>query len=224
MIETISSQLTPLTAALFSEKSSDRILTSSLVLSNQYSFSRVTTASIANHTGILEGSLWYHFNTKKDILAELIRLLRQVFLSKNVDTNSSDPKTIIQGIFRSYDFIWDFRYILRDDFQKSLKEDEPVLETVRRVNHSLDQWAVGRIQHSYAKGVIQINPQNIENLSEITLVIGRYWLDFSSKKNLHASDGSLRKKGLDHIFTVLMPYLSSKAKLIIRHMMDKRVY
>ena len=205
-------------------KTRQKIIKESLFLFNQTTFESSTTNLIAEKSEVLEGSLWYHFNTKKDILAEHIRLLRQVFLSKNVDTNSSDPKTIIQGIFRSYDFIWDFRYILRDDFQKSLKEDEPVLETVRRVNHSLDQWAVGRIQHSYAKGVIQINPQNIENLSEITLVIGRYWLDFSSKKNLHASDGSLRKKGLDHIFTVLMPYLSSKAKLIIRHMMDKRVY
>ena len=221
MLETISSQLTQPTAALFSEKTRDRILASSLVLFNQRGFSRVTTASIAQHTGVLEGSLWYHFNTKKDILAVHIQLLRKVFLTENKQANSTDVETIVRGIFCSYDLIWDFRYILRDDFQKSLAEGELVLETVQKINNSLDQWAVGRIQHSYKNGLLKLNPQEIENLSEITLVIGRYWLDFSNKKYPDASDESLRTKGLSHIFTVLQPYLSPEAKMIITRMMDK---
>lgn len=222
MLETISSQLTPITTALFSEKTTDRILASSLVLFNQLGFSRVTTASIAKHTGILEGSLWYHFNTKKDILAAHIQLLSKVFLTENKLANSTDTKTIVRGIFRSYDLIWDFRYILRDDFQKSLAEDEPVLEIAKKINNSLDQWAEGRIQHSNENGLLKLNPQQIENLSEITLVIGRYWLDFSSKKYPNASDESLRTKGLSHIFTVLQSYLSPEAKQIIAQMMDER--
>ena len=222
MLETISSQLTPITTDLFSDKTRDRILISSLVLFNQLGFSRVTTASIAKQTGILEGTLWYHFNTKKDILDAHIQLLSKVFLTENKQASSTDTKTIILGIFRSYDLIWDFRYILRDDFQKSLNEDELVLETAKKINNSLDQWAEGRIQHSNNNGLLQLNPQQIENLSEITLVIGRYWLDFSSKKYPNASDESLRKKGLSHIFTVLESYLSPEAKQIISQMMDKR--
>ena len=222
MLETISSQLTPITTDLFSDKTRDRILISSLVLFNQLGFSRVTTASIAKQTGILEGSLWYHFNTKKDILDAHIQLLSKVFLTENKQASSTDTKTIILGIFRSYDLIWDFRYILRDDFQKSLNEDELVLETAKKINNSLDQWAEGRIQHSNNNGLLQLNPQQIENLSEITLVIGRYWLDFSSKKYPNASNESLRKKGLSHIFTVLESYLSPEAKQIISQMMDKR--
>ncbi|MGA0374068.1 MAG: TetR/AcrR family transcriptional regulator [Flavobacteriaceae bacterium] len=222
MLETISSQLTPITTALFSEKTTDRILASSLVLFNQLGFSTVTTASIAKHTGILEGSLWYHFNTKKDILAAHIQLLSKVFLTENKLANSTDTKTIVRGIFRSYDLIWDFRYILRDDFQKSLAKDEPVLEIAKKINNSLDQWAEGRIQHSNENGLLKLNPQQIENLSEITLVIGRYWLDFSSKKYPNASDESLRTKGLSHIFTVLQSYLSPEAKQIIAQMMDER--
>ena len=132
MLETISSQLTPITTDLFSDKTRDRILISSLVLFNQLGFSRVTTASIAKQTGILEGSLWYHFNTKKDILDAHIQLLSKVFLTENKQASSTDTKTIILGIFSSYDLIWDFRYILRDDFQKSLNEDEIVLETAKK--------------------------------------------------------------------------------------------
>ena len=49
-----------------------------------------------------------------------------------------------------------------------MNEDELVLETAKKINNSLDQWAEGRIQHSYNNGLLQLNPQQIENLSEIT--------------------------------------------------------
>lgn len=222
MFETIASQFTTTTAALFSEKTRDRILASSLILFNERGFSRVTTASIAHNAGVLEGSLWYHFNTKKDILAAHIQLLQQVFLNENQQANASDVKTIVSGIFSSYDLIWDFRYILRDDFQTSLVQGELVLKTAREINDFLDQWAEGRIKHSYHNGLLILNPEEIENISEITLLIGRYWLDFSGKKYPNASEKSLRTKGLKHIFTVLQPYLVPKAKSIISQMMEMR--
>ena len=83
MLKTGHSNLTPDTLELFSDKTRDTILESSLIMFNERGFKGVTTSSIADTTGILEGSLWYHFNTKKDILSAHIQLLEQVFLSKN---------------------------------------------------------------------------------------------------------------------------------------------
>ena len=83
MLKTSYSQLTPDTLELFSDKTRDTILESSLIMFNKRGFKDVTTSSIANATSILEGSLWYHFNTKKDILSAHIRLLEQIFLNKN---------------------------------------------------------------------------------------------------------------------------------------------
>ena len=82
MLETSHCQLTSVTSELFSNKTRDMILESSLILFNERGFNNVTTSSIANKTDILEGTLWYHFNSKKDILSEHIRLLEQVFLVK----------------------------------------------------------------------------------------------------------------------------------------------
>ena len=53
---------------------------------------------------------------------------------------------------------------------------------------------------------------SMEDISEIILVIGRYWLDFSRKKYPEAANTQLRFKGLQHIFTVLGPYLTPSAK------------
>ena len=98
MLKTAQSQLTPITLNLFSNKTRDLILESSLVLFNDLGFKNVTTSSIANKTGILEGTLWYHFNTKKDILSAHIQLLEQIFFSKNLSIRSKPMITFMQSL------------------------------------------------------------------------------------------------------------------------------
>ena len=181
MLKTAQSQLTPITLELFSDKTRDLLLESSLVLFNERGFSNVTTASIADTSGILEGSLWYHFNTKKELLSAHIRLLEEVFFDKNQTVDSKEFDIILKDIFTSYNLIWDFRYILRDNFQ--------------------------------------IPQEKIENLSEVILVLGRYWLDYSEKKYPDSDNMSLRSKGLEHIFMVLSPHISPEALPLITDML-----
>lgn len=203
--------LTAGTLERFSAKTRDKLLEASLILFNERGFAAVTTASIAEHAGVLEGTLWYHFRTKKDILTAHIELLQQVFEGANIDADSTDEETIITGIFASYDVIWDFRYILRDDFASLLDPEEPALKTTLLVNDFLDAWTEGRIQHAHQHGLLQLEQKGMEDLSEIILVIGRYWLDFSKKKYPEADNHALRRKGLRHVFSILGPYLSSTA-------------
>ena len=215
MTDAAAGLLTAATLDRFSSKTRDRLLETSLVLFNERGFGAVTTASIAERAGVLEGSLWYHFRTKKDILLAHIELLQQVFEGTNLDADSTDAETIIAGIFASYDVIWDFRYILRDDFGAVLDADEPALQTTRFINDFLDTWTEGRIRHAGEHGLLEMDPAEMEDLSEIILVIGRYWLDFSGKKYPDTDNLELRHKGLRHIFTVLGPYLLAEAKQLI---------
>jgi AcrR family transcriptional regulator len=221
MVQAVSLQLTEKSLGFFSNKTKDKILISSLVLFNEDGFNNVTTASIAKHTGILEGSLWYHFNSKKDIVSMHIKLLEKVFNSVNKHLNSKEFEIIISEFFQSYNIIWDFRYLLRDNFQKTFKGDESILKSVREINNYLDKWAENRILHSFDSGLIKINSKEIENLSEIILVIGRYWLDFSMKKYPSVNINSLRLKGLKHIITILNPYLNSRGIPIIKNMLKQ---
>ena len=211
MTDASSGLLTASTLDRFSSKTRDKLLQASLVLFNERGFGSVTTASIAESAGVLEGSLWYHFRTKKDILSAHIDLLQQVFEGANIDASSTDEKTIIAGIFASYDVIWDFRYILRDDFGAVLNSEDSALQTTRLINSFLDDWTEGRIRHAQAQGLLEMGAASMEDISEIILVIGRYWLDFSRKKYPEAANTQLRFKGLQHIFTVLGPYLTPSA-------------
>ena len=221
MIKTDSLKLTHQSLGFLSNKTKDRILISSLVLFNEGGFNNVTTASIAKRTGILEGSLWYHFNTKKDILSNHIQLLEKVFISVNQQIKSKKFETIINEFFNSYNIIWDFRYILRDNFQKSFEDDESISKSIKEINNFLDKWAENKILHSHESGLIKINSKEIENLSEIILVIGRYWLDFSMKKYPDVNISSLRLKGLKHIVTVLSPYLNPEGIPTIENMLKQ---
>ena len=221
MTEASSGLLTAGTLERFTAKTRDKLLEASLVLFNERGFASVTTASIAEQSGVLEGSLWYHFRTKKDILAAHMELLQQIFQDANIDAESSDPETIIAGIFAAYGVIWDFRYILRDDFGSVLDAEEPILATARWVNDFLNDWTEGRIRHAEAHGLLDLADDDMDDISEIILVIGRYWLDFSGKKYPNAQNRELRFKGLQHIFTVLRPYLTPPAAALIAAELDR---
>ena len=212
MLELIQSQLTERTTRFFSEKTRDRILSSSLALFNEQSFQTVTTAAIAEHAEILEGTLWYHFPSKKDILSAHIKLLQLIFEKENTREKDENAAAIVEGIFGSYDVIWDFRYVLRDDFNSALQNEPGLLQKTQEINGFLDLWTEGRVIHSAKCGLLSLSSENIESTSELILLIGRHWLDFSSKKYPLASQEELRKKGLTHIFNVLERYLSSEAK------------
>lgn len=221
MLKTSFSQLTTDTLELFSDKTRDTILESSLIMFNERGFNSVTTSSIADTTGILEGSLWYHFNTKKDILSAHIRLMEQVFLNNNRNVDSKRFDTIIHDIFKSYNLIWDFRYILRDNFQNLLKDEQIVMDLVTQINNNIDAWVENRIQHSNDVGLLKIPQEEVENISEVILVLGRYWLDFSEKKYTDVENKSLRLKGLNHIFLVLKPYINQEATPMIEYMLNQ---
>ena len=215
MTDAASGMLTPGTLDLFSKKTRDQILATSLVLFNQRGFGAVTTASIAEHTDVLEGTLWYHFLSKKDMLAAHMELLETVFAQENTQADSSDAAVIIDGIFRSYDVIWDFRYLLRDDFNTLLKAEDAELVKVLAINEFLDGWTEGRMLHAAKHGLLDFETEDPEAVSEIILVLGRYWMDFSHKKYPEAEGSALRYKGISHIFTVLKPYLSDAASELI---------
>ena len=221
MTDAASGMLTLGTLDLFSKKTRDQILATSLVLFNQRGFGAVTTASIAEHTDVLEGTLWYHFRSKKDMLAAHMELLETVFAQENTQADSSASAAIIDDIFRSYDVIWDFCYLLRDDFNTLLKAEDAELVKVLAINEFLDGWTKGRMLHAAKHGLLDFGTEDPEAVSEIILVLGRYWMDFSHKKYPEAEGSALRYKGISHIFTVLKPYLSDAASELIGSRLER---
>ena len=68
----------------------ENILENSLILFNEQGFDSVTTASIAKHSSILEGTLWYHFNTKLDLAMAHQDIYIETFQNHTIKIFSDD--------------------------------------------------------------------------------------------------------------------------------------
>ena len=64
------------TTALFADCTRDRLLKNSLELFNRKGFVSVTTSLLASSTKVREGTLWYHFKSKKSLVESHIDLFK----------------------------------------------------------------------------------------------------------------------------------------------------
>ena len=162
-------------------KTKEKIVRESLKLFNNNTFELSTTSLIAGKSDILEGSLWYHFNSKSDIVSVHLETFTDLYNENKKLTTKDNPTIFIQGLFAIYGIIWDYRYLFRDSFEKILGKNLNLSEKIIYVNSSIDQWVQESIMHAQSIGIIIIDKVDIENIVEISLIIGRCWFDFSKK-------------------------------------------
>ena len=196
-------------------KTKEIILQVSLSLFNENTFELSTTNLIAKKSDVLEGSLWYHFNSKQDLVSVHTELFLDSFNKNRIHTEKSDSKELILGLFSIYEVLWDYRYIMRDSFEQ-FSTDNPILyKQINDINSGIDVWAKETIIHAKYLGVLIIQDEDIDSLAEISLIIGRHWLDYSMKKYPSKSNLFLRKKGINLLIKTFYPYLSEDAQKIM---------
>ena len=196
-------------------KTKEKIVQESLSLFNENTFELSTTNLIAKKSDVLEGSLWYHFNSKQDLVSVHTELFLDSFNKNRIHTEKSDSKELILGLFSIYEVLWDYRYIMRDSFEQ-FSTDNPILyKQINDINSGIDVWAKETIIHAKYLGVLFIQDEVIDSLAEISLIIGRHWLDYSMKKYPSKSNLFLRKKGINLLIKTFYPYLSEDAQTIM---------
>ena len=80
-------------------KTKEKIIQESLSLFNGNTFELSTTNLIAKKSDVLEGSLWYHFNSKNDLVSVHTELFLDSFKKQRIHSESNDPKDLILGLF-----------------------------------------------------------------------------------------------------------------------------
>jgi AcrR family transcriptional regulator len=163
--------LTAKTIGLFSKKTKDRILKESLLLFNEQTFNSTTTASIAKSSEVLEGSLWYHFKFKKDLLFEHINLFELSFRKDLENLKDGNKKNVIEKLLSIYGIVWDFRYIFRDSFESYEKDDKKVAESIKKTNDLLDNMVDDILVYCCDIKIFEIDQTDLKELSELILII-----------------------------------------------------
>ena len=196
-------------------KTKEKIIQESLSLFNDNTFELSTTSLIAKKSDILEGSLWYHFNSKNDLVSVHTELFLDYFKKQRIHSESNDHKDLILGLFSIYEVLWDYRYLMRDSFEQFSKDNSELYKRLVDINLEIDEWAKKTIIHARNLGVLIIQDEDIDSVVEISLIIGRHWLDYSMKKYPSKSNLYLRKKGINLLIKTFYPYLSEDSKEIM---------
>ena len=69
-------------------KTREKIIKESLSLFNETTFESSTTNLIAKKSDVLEGSLWYHFNSKNDLVSVHLGLFKDSFNSQRIHSKT----------------------------------------------------------------------------------------------------------------------------------------
>ena len=196
-------------------KTREKIIKESLSLFNENTFELSTTNLIAKRSDVLEGSLWYHFNSKNDLVSVHLGLFKDAFNEQRSHSQGDNPKNLILGIFSIYEVLWDYRYLMRDSFEQFSSDFPGLNKKIDGMNSEIDEWAKNTIIHARGLGVLHIKDSDIDSIVEISLIIGRHWLDYSMKKYPSKSNTYLRKKGINLLIKNFYPYLSPESKEIM---------
>jgi len=196
-------------------KTREKIVQESLALFNENTFELSTTNLIAKKSDVLEGSLWYHFNSKNDLVSAHVEQFLQSFNKQRVYSENNEPKDLILGLFSIYEVLWDYRYLMRDSFEQLSNDNPKLYKQLVDINSEIDSWAKKTIIHARDLGVLILQDDDIDTVVEISLIIGRHWLDYSMKKYPTKSNLYLRKKGINLLIKSFYPYLSENSKAIM---------
>lgn len=196
-------------------KTREKIIKESLSLFNENTFELSTTNLIAKRSDVLEGSLWYHFNSKNDLVSVHLGLFKDAFNEQRSHSQGDNPKNLILGIFSIYEVLWDYRYLMRDSFEQFSSDFPGLNKKIDVMNYEIDEWAKNTIIHARDLGVLHIKDSDIDSIVEISLIIGRHWLDYSMKKYPSKSNTYLRKKGINLLIKNFYPYISPGSKEIM---------
>ena len=196
-------------------KTREKIIKESLSLFNENTFELSTTNLIAKRSDVLEGSLWYHFNSKNDLVSVHLSLFKDAFNEQRSHSQGDNPKNLIIGIFSIYEVLWDYRYLMRDSFEQFSSDFPGLNKKIDVMNSEIDEWAKNTIIHARDLGVLHIKDSDIDSIVEISLIIGRHWLYYSMKKYPSKSNTYLRKKGINLLIKNFYPYLSPESKEIM---------
>ena len=196
-------------------RTKEKIIKESLKLFNENTFEVSTTSLISKKSNILEGSLWYHFNSKFDIVSAHLDMFTDLYDEHKELTTKNNPNIFIEGLFAIYGIIWDYRYLFRDSFEKIIEKKPNLFDKIIDINSSIDHWVKEFVIHAQNIGIIIIDEENIENIVEISLIIGRCWFDFSKKRYPNKSNQFLKKKGINLLIKSFYPYLIEESKDLI---------
>jgi AcrR family transcriptional regulator len=195
-------------------KTRDRISKAALALFNERGEAHVSLAQIAGRLGISEGNLWYHFRTKRDLVAALF-----AELEARIDHNlSRDPASFgpLLAEFeecarQGYRDMWEYRFLYRHRFDpdEECELAQRIAALIERAHRHTERLLAAMVERQ----LLRASPQEITELAANAWIISRYWLDYLQERHgvSRISEADLQA-GVKQLFALYRPYLTEAAR------------
>lgn len=182
-------------------KTRDRILATALTLFNETGYGAVTTAALADHLGMAEGNLWYHFKTKRALLDAIGERFAITFEARLTLVPLGDPveayARLLAAIMAE---LRDFRFLYRD--QPAYGEHAAVIaehaaEWIRRTYSQFEAHFAALA----SAGALHLPVERLPDLAVNASILLRYGLEHERELGAATASGTgaVRRTLLRHL-------------------------
>ena len=195
-------------------KTRDRILKAALALFNERGEAHVSLAQIAGKLDISEGNLWYHFRTKRDLIAALFAELEERIeknLSREPAANANQHADFAEYARQSFRDIWEYRFLYR---HRCDPEEESALALAMAALIERSHRHTERIlAEMVARKLLRASAPEITELAVNAWIISRYWLDYREERHgLARISAADLEGGVKQLFALYRPHLTDSAR------------
>jgi AcrR family transcriptional regulator len=190
------------------------ILSTSLGLFNEFGEPNVTTNHIADEADISPGNLYYHFRSKDDIVIELFKRFLTRF-KPLIDISEESLREAEQLWFQlhlSFELKGEFRFLYRN--LSDLTARIPDLDRAMRgllVRERQSAW--NSLTGLERAGVLDIDPEQKEMLTDSLLLALTYWIPFSELFEPGGlEDGHAQTRAIARVLLTVTPHFTEPEK------------
>lgn len=195
-------------------KTRDKILVASLVLFNTEGEPNVTTVDIANELDISPGNLYYHFKGKEQIINELF----EVFESEITDILRAPSENVISAedawfyVYVVFEQLWNHRYFYRN-LDDILQRYPTINKRFMRLVKLKKAGATTILKDLREHGVISIDDDEIDRLSDTITLYLTYWLNYSQLTRQEMPEQLMMHKGVFQIVSMVASRFETPYKI-----------
>lgn len=193
-------------------KTKEKILQVAIELFNRQGVTPVTTNHIAKALNISPGNLYFHYDNREEIIAELFqRMCRETYLLWR--PLRSRKKTPMEFIDENFELYWKYRFFHREMY--SLRRKDTKLARLWRQHI---QKMMRLMEILYRQWVKQGVMQKIENesemlyVSESLLAMATTFLQFFESAEKTPGKKSI-ERGKRHVARLIFPYTLGQSRL-----------
>jgi AcrR family transcriptional regulator len=195
----------------------ERILETALQLFNRLGEPNVTTADIAGEMEISPGNLYYHFNNKDEIIAELFatfeRRLDELLTSPQGRSAGVEDLWLLLHLL--FEAMWEHRFLFRD-LDEILSRNRRVATRFALIMRRGASTVIELCRAMVATGAMEASEREIAALAENVTLIATYWISF---QKLSAAERGTAPISLDRaayqVLSLIAPFLRGDARRLL---------